>query len=198
MKDLFLLDEGVQSLSCPSPSPKRGIWSVSSQGCEISLCKDVNISMFTSQLLIFTLSSKSSQSTEEALSCAKYSQHDYFGDRKPESQASSLLWASGSMKLDRGTQGWEGSRSDAREDTAHLQPAGDLLIREGQRGIWGLRTGAEVERFRSTCFCSRPALVPSATAGREAPGLSSCPVHALDFVCPEGPAAAQLHNDIFS
>lgn len=40
-------------------------------------------------------------------------------------------------------------------------------------------------------------LQPTATARREAPGLSSCPAHALDFVYPEGPAAARLHDIFF-
>lgn len=38
------------------------------------------MSMFTSQLSIFMLSSKSRQSKDEALSRAKYSQHDCFDD----------------------------------------------------------------------------------------------------------------------
>lgn len=39
---------------------------------------------------------------------------------------------------------------------------------------------------------------PSPTARREAPGLSSCPTHTLDFINPEGPAAALLYSDIIS
>lgn len=96
------------------------------------------------------------------------------------------------MKMGHGRQGWEVSKSDAREDTACLQPAGNLLIPAGQSRIWGLHTGTEVEQFGQAFFCIRPASVPSAMARGEAPGLSSCPARALDLIFPEGPAAAQL------
>lgn len=155
----------------PSPEEEFG-----SQGCEISPCNNVNISMFTSRLFTFTWSNKSSQSADEVLSCAKCSQHDCFGDRENRIPDTGLLRSSGSMKLDCSTQGWEVSRSDAREDTAHLQRVGHLLTPEGSRGIWGLCTGAKVEQLRSTCFHVWPALVPFAMAGREAPGMSSCPI----------------------
>lgn len=62
------------------------------------------------------LSKKSIQGTDETLRCAKYSQHDCFGDWKPESQVLSLLHSSGSMEMDGGTGGWEVSRSNAQED----------------------------------------------------------------------------------
>lgn len=177
---------------------RRGIWNVCSQGCEIVLCKDVSIFRFTSQLFNFMLSKKSIQSTDETLSCAKYSQRDCFGDWKPESQVLSLLHSSRSMDMDSGTGGWEVSRSNAREDMTQIQPASDFLSQEGWSGIWGALHGHKNRAVQinlllcltSSCpFCHSPERGPKAE-------LLSCTT--LDFLNPEGPAAAQLHNDIFS
>lgn len=145
-------------------------------------------------MFTFTRSNKSSQSTDEVLSCAKCSQHDCFGDGKnriPDTEPLALQWVHEAHKTGR----FPGAM---HRRTRHI--SSEWVISWSQR-VWGASgVSAQVPKWSSSDQLASVSdqllsLVPQ--LGERPQGGAPAP-YALDFVYPEGPAAAWLHDEIFS